>query len=227
MHLLSPSILFEDTHLIIIDKPAGLLSQGESTGDANVVDWARQYLSRNYVGLVHRLDRNTSGVMILAKRSKSATRLTDSLQEGLLKRNYLAWLVGRLGASARWEHWLIKNEQTNKVTAYRKSTAQAKHSALIVEPIESGRFETLSLTLAKFTLETGRTHQIRAQAMAEKLPLLGDVKYGADPLSARFGRPALHSYEIEFPHPISKEVLRFKAPLPKDMSAIRSGESSL
>src|SRR6185312_17156504 len=89
----TPKILFEDQHLIVLSKPAGLLSQGEKTGDENLVDWLRTYLGRPYVGLVHRLDRNTSGIMVVAKRTKSAQRLTDALQKGDLHRSYLGWVI--------------------------------------------------------------------------------------------------------------------------------------
>src|SRR3954468_14683249 len=108
----SPRILFEDTHLIVLAKPAGLLSQGEHTGGENLVDWLREYLGRPYVGLVHRLDRNTSGIMIVAKRTKSANRLTEALREGALEREYLAWVEGACepGREFRGEHRLLKDE---------------------------------------------------------------------------------------------------------------------
>src|SRR3954466_7112299 len=123
---LSPKILFEDQHLVVLSKPAGLLSQGEKTGDENLVDWLRGYFGRNYVGLIHRLDRNTSGLMVVAKRTKSAQRLTDALQDGSLKRTYLAWVVGDLRAPTTWEHWLLKDEAKNVVRAVAKETPGAK-----------------------------------------------------------------------------------------------------
>src|SRR6476620_8069363 len=108
----NPKIIFEDQHLIVLSKPAGLLSQGEHKGDENLVDWLRAYLGRPYVGLVHRLDRNTSGLMVVAKRTKSAQRLTDSLQKGDLERTYLAWLVGNLKETVQWQHSLVKDPKT-------------------------------------------------------------------------------------------------------------------
>src|SRR6185437_13087446 len=95
--ILFPEILYEDTHLIVLSKPAGMLSQGEITGSRNLVDWLRSYLDRHYVGLIHRLDRNTSGAMVIAKRTKSAQRLTASLEKGEIARSYLAWVQGKLG----------------------------------------------------------------------------------------------------------------------------------
>src|SRR6476619_1891401 len=112
---LQPKIIFEDPHLLVLSKPAGMLSQGEHRGDENLVDWLRIYLGRPYVGLIHRLDRNTSGVMVVAKRTKSAQRLTDSLQKGDVTRTYWAWVVGSLLRQNQWTHHLIKNPKTNLV----------------------------------------------------------------------------------------------------------------
>ncbi len=219
---MSLSILFEDPHLAVIDKPAGLLSQGEHTGDDNLVDRLRVHFGRSYVGLVHRLDRNTSGLIVVAKRTKSANRLTEALQEGSLDRTYLAWLCGRLSSPARWEHYLLKDERTNTVRAVAAGTKGAKVSALKVEPVREARWKGMDVTLAHFTLETGRSHQIRVQAAACGFPLLGDTKYGSNkfPPSREFGRPALHSCALSFPHPMSGETMRFEAPLPADMAAV-------
>ena len=216
---LTPEVLFEDQHLIVLAKPAGLLSQGESTGDMNVVDWLRERFGRPYVGLVHRLDRNTSGAMVVAKRTKAANRLTEALKKGELERTYLAWLVGKLAQPVRWSHRLEKNEATNVVRVVRSG---GKEAALTVKPVGQGQWEGLALTLAEFSLETGRSHQIRVQAAHEGLPLLGDTKYGMRQGQAglAFGRPALHSHRISFPHPMSGELMSYEAPLPADMSSI-------
>lgn len=207
-----PAILFEDSHLIVLSKPAGLLSQGEHKGDPNLVDWLRSYLGRNYVGLIHRLDRNTSGIMVIAKRTKSAQRLTLSLQEGKLKRSYLAWLIGTLPGEIRWTHQLTKDSSTNTV---RVVSSGGKISALTVKPVKYQKFNQLALTLAEFHLETGRSHQIRVQASYEGFPLLGDPKYGMRHSS--FPRVALHSHRLQFPHPMSGENLEFTDPLPLDL----------
>lgn len=217
---LVPRILFEDTHLIVLSKPAGLLSQGEITGDINLVDWARAHVGRNYVGLVHRLDRNTSGAMVIAKRTKAAERLTRQLQEGQLKRTYLAWIHGRLEREERWEHSLFKDEARNITSVVPAGRKGAKAAVLRVRPIRWTSWEGRPVTLSEFELETGRSHQIRAQSAYEKHPLVGDRKYGAPADS--FLRPALHSSVIEFEHPMTKETLRFEAPLPEDMLLIGS-----
>ncbi len=213
---MEPRIVFEDTHLAVIDKPAGLLTQGDRTGDPNVVDWARGHFGRNYVGLIHRLDRGTSGLLVLAKRSKAANRLTLSLQEGKLQRTYLALLEGELKMPVQWKHFLLKDESTNTVRAVREGTSGAKHAVLRVTPVEVLVRAGVKLTLARFELETGRSHQIRVQSSTEGYPLVGDAKYGA---RLRAVRVALHSAKLTFPHPMSGESLSFECPLPPDFGA--------
>ncbi|MBS1961339.1 MAG: RluA family pseudouridine synthase [Bdellovibrionales bacterium] len=220
---MDPRILFEDTHLVVVSKPAGLLSQGEKTGDPNLVDWCRAHFGRNYVGLVHRLDRFTSGLMVVAKRSKSAERLTNALRDGELVRVYHAILEGRLAAAADWRHHLRKDPATNTTSVVRAGAAGAKEASLHVRPIESKSVRGVALTLAEFRLETGRSHQIRVQSAAMGHPLLGDTKYGARQGELGLSRPALHSAHLEFPHPMTKETLRFDDPLPADLAAILDG----
>ncbi|MEZ4814382.1 MAG: RluA family pseudouridine synthase [Bdellovibrionota bacterium] len=210
-----PRILFEDTHLVVIDKPAGLLSQGDISGDHNLVDWLRVYFGRNYVGLVHRLDRNTSGLMVVAKRSKSANRLTEALQKGELKRSYIAIVEGHTHDSKELKHFLLKNESTNETRVVKEGTKGAKEARLSYKCFCKTQFEGHAISALHIHLETGRGHQIRAQLSHESNPLLGDAKYKSN-LSAP-GRPALHSYNISFPHPMSQELLQFKEPLPKDL----------
>jgi 23S rRNA pseudouridine1911/1915/1917 synthase len=210
---LIPRILFEDNHLVVVAKPAGLLTQGEETGSHHLVEWLRNHFGRNYVGLIHRLDRNTSGIMVVAKRTKSARRLTQSLQEGSFKRVYRGWLVGELLAQVRWRHFLVKDTHTNTVSV--STTKTGKESILVGTPIESGIWNQMRLTLAEFELETGRSHQIRVQAAFEGFPLLGDHKYGER--SRQFPRVALHSYEVRFPHPMTSNPMYFQDPLPADL----------
>lgn len=227
---LKPRILFEDQHLVVLDKPAGLLSHGEISGDFNLVDYLKTYFGRNYVGLIHRLDRNTSGIMIVAKRSKSAQRLTDSLQKDEIERKYLAWVLGSMEGEIQWRHFLLKDPRTNKVRVLsplettrlraEKPAEKIQEAVLTAKSIARGNWEDSVLTLLELNLETGRSHQIRAQAAAEKHPLLGDIKYGAQTTST-FPRPALHSHTVKFPHPMSKEILIFEAKLPADFERIK------
>jgi len=219
---LKPEILFEDPNIIVLSKPAGLLSQGGKKGEANLVDWLRQYLGRHYVGLVHRLDRNVSGLMIVAKRSKAARRLTEDLQKGEIHRTYLGWVVGSMKREKLWMHYLIKDKQKNEMRIVYDPLPQAKHATLRVRPIGFGKWHTTPVTLVEFKLVTGRSHQIRIQAKAEDHPLLGDPKYGTSrKKTPEFGRPALHSYNILFHHPISKEIMSFEDRLPEDMKKIK------
>lgn len=218
------TIVFEDTHLVVIDKPAGLLSQGEITGDDNLVDQLRAHFGRHYVGLVHRLDRGTSGLMVVAKRSKSANRLTESLQCGDLKRWYRAWVrgtptVARDGGQAtgdrvEWTDWIIKDPKTNVSRVVEKKSPGAKECRLSAALIRS--WERSSLL--EIVLDTGRSHQIRVQLAHRGHPLLGDTKYGGP--AAGITRPALHSARIEFPHPMSEELLRFEAAPPEDLARL-------
>ena len=216
----APQILFEDTHLIVLSKPAGLLSQGDKSGEENLVDWLRRYLGRNYVGLIHRLDRNTSGIMVVAKRSKAAERLTKALQQGDFIRTYQAWLVGILKKEETWNHWLLKDAQKNQMRVCTSKAKGAKEASLSVKPIKKGMWKKQAVTLVRIKLETGRSHQIRIQAAEKNLPILGDFKYGAYSNAVwnrDFGRPALHSDQVSFPHPMSKETMKFCSPLPPEM----------
>jgi 23S rRNA pseudouridine1911/1915/1917 synthase len=229
-------IRYEDTHLLVIHKPAGLLSQGDASQDPNLVDWLRNYLGRPYVGLVHRLDRNTSGLLVVAKRTKSAERLSRSLLEGTLLRRYLGIVRGHLPlastspaespAPQRLIHFLKKNPQTNEVRVVAPSAAArekgVQQAILEFLPLAHGSYQQEPITLVQFQLETGRSHQIRVQMAHLGHPLLGDQKYtpaaGRSLRTVRFHRPALHSAYLEFPHPMSRESLSFEDPLPEDLN---------
>jgi 23S rRNA pseudouridine1911/1915/1917 synthase len=186
-----PQILFEDPHLIVISKPAGLLSQGESQGDPNVVDWLRE-------------------------------RLSEALTSGQLIRTYIAWVEGHLPGPVEWTHFLRKDPRTNEVKSVSQNADGAKLARLRAKPRQLGMLRGMPVTLLEYELETGRSHQIRVQSAAEKHALLGDRKYGSKNRVGftEISRPALHSLEISFPHPISKEMLRFKADLPEDFREI-------
>lgn len=213
-------IIYEDQHIIVIDKMSGLLSQGEASGSVNLVDLLRTYFQRHYVGLIHRLDRNTSGLMVVAKRTKSAQRLTDALQKNQIQRDYLAWLEGDFyqtlnlqpisTESYRWEDWLVRDEVALK-SSLASSQDLAQKAILNIKCLKVIEIKQKRLSLAHFELETGRSHQIRVQCASRGLPLLGDFKYGA---KLKFPRLALHSYQIKFPHPMTHEFMNFKTELP-------------
>jgi len=223
--------MFEDQHLVVIDKPAGLLSQGEEKADPNVVDWMRGYLQRNYVGLVHRLDRNVSGLMVVAKRSKAAARLTKSLQAGEVKRIYWGFVLGWPPEKGRMAHWLWKDTALNQVHAFAEEKAsvkplsapdEARRAVLKFKLIDHGTYQGRKVALLQYELETGRSHQIRVQTAVSGHPLLGDRKYGAKSLghSMLLARPALHAHELRFPHPMSEVLMRFKSPLPEELQLL-------
>jgi 23S rRNA pseudouridine1911/1915/1917 synthase len=209
-------ILFEDQHLIVLSKAPGILSQSDSSGEKSLVDLLRDHFGRHYVGLIHRLDRNTSGLMVVAKRSKSADRLTQQLQDGRLIRKYRAVIEGNLETEQTWKHALLKNEKTNEVKVVPNGTAGSKLASLKVKPIQSIQRQGVDATLVEYELETGRSHQIRVQSAAMCHSLIGDSKYGSARVKNLFHRPALHSCYLEFEHPISKETLKFTENTPKD-----------
>lgn len=214
----NPIIHYEDQHLIVLSKPAGLLSQSDASGAHSLVDFLREHFGRNYVGLVHRLDRNTSGLMVVAKRSKSADRLSEQLRTGDLVRHYHAVLSGTLETTACWEDWLIKNETNNEVRVGHADALNAKHARLRVEPLLNFNHKSYPLTLARFELETGRSHQIRVQSAHHQFPLVGDSKYAPHNIAKIFSRPALHSSYMSFFHPISHYPMKFYNAMPPDIA---------
>lgn len=224
-------ILFEDNHCLAINKPAGLLSQGDSTGDPSLLDLARDYLrvtyakpGNVYVGLVHRLDRPTSGVVLLARTSKGAARLSEQFRDGSVEKTYLAVVEGDWPDDlGEWEDWLLKDEATNVVSTVPPGRPGAQRARVAYRVVDrrAGRI-TLELRPT-----TGRGHQLRVQLASRGLPIVGDRKYGAvSKLTALDGRPriALHARELRFKHPTRPDFLAIEASLPADWpGAGRSG----
>ncbi|MEG1500035.1 MAG: RNA pseudouridine synthase, partial [Clostridia bacterium] len=183
-------VLFEDNQIIVVKKPQNVLSQGDSTEDKDLLSMIKDYLKEKYnkpgeafVGLVHRLDRPTGGVMVFAKNSKSAARLSLQIQNGEFKKAYLAVLVGtprdRVG---NLSHYLKKDEKTNTVSIMPQTEEGAKLAELHYEIIA----EKNELSLAKIVLKTGRSHQIRVQMASLKTPVFGDAKYGSNSIGNGF-----------------------------------------
>ena len=212
-------IVFEDNHLLIINKKAGQLVQGDKTGDLSLLDLIKNFIKVRdnkpgnvFLGLVHRIDRPTSGLVIYAKTSKGLTRLTQMVKNREIKKTY--WAVvpkTEIPKTQRLIHYLQKNEKNNKSTVFPKATEGAKEAILNYEIIKAlDNFQLLEVDL-----ETGRHHQIRAQLSKIGVPIKGDLKYG----SARSnpdGGIHLHARQLEFIHPVSNENIKITAPVPQN-----------
>jgi len=204
------TVLYEDNHLLAVNKPAGLLTMGDDTGDETVVDLVRNYLREKYnkpgnvyVGVVHRLDRPVSGVLLLARTSKAAGRLSNQFRAGTVQKTYHA-IVEKApdDPEATLTDWLLKDSATNTVRCVTSKTDRAKKAVLdyrLLGNEESG-------TRLEIRPKTGRSHQIRVQLSSREMPIVGDVKYGA---SRGLGhRILLHAVALDLEHPVRKEPLR-------------------
>lgn len=217
--MIDDRILYEDNHLIAINKMPGELSQGDKTGDLSLIDDVKDYLRRKYdkkgnvyLGLPHRLDRPTSGVILFAKTDKALSRLSDSFRKGEVDKTYYAVVLERpQKGEDRLIHYLVRDEKRNISIAYSREVRGSQKAILSYSLIdESEKYFLLSVNL-----ETGRHHQIRSQLKAIGLHIKGDLKYGA-PRSNRDGGICLHSRRISLIHPVRKEPLEIIAPLPDD-----------
>tara|TARA_R110002124_G_scaffold99087_1_gene244862 strand:+ start:590 stop:1297 length:708 start_codon:yes stop_codon:yes gene_type:complete len=210
-------ILFEDNHLIIVNKLAGELVQGDYTGDQPLVEVVREYIRTQYnkpgnvfTGLVHRLDRPTSGIVVFAKTSKALSRMNAIFEKREVDKRY--WALVRENPpknSERLLHYLRKDGSKNKSFVFDKEQKGVKKAALTYTILAKSE----SYKLLEIELETGRHHQIRVQLAAIGCPIKGDLKYGF-PRSNRDASISLHARSISFQHPVSKEILAIKAPLP-------------
>lgn len=211
-------ILFEDNHIIVVLKPQGLASCPDESQDENLLDLVKSYIKTTYqkagnvyTGLVHRLDRPTGGVMVFAKTSKAAGRLSEQMRTGDFDKRYLAVLVGTPNPeSGKLVNWLKKNTVNNMVYLTPQGTEGAKLASL--EYRIAGKTDALSL--AEIKLHTGRSHQIRVQTAGIAHPVYGDMRYGGE--KAVKGKLALWAYSLSFTHPVTKERLRFICEPPVD-----------
>ena len=213
------NVLYEDNHIIIINKRAGEIVQGDKTGDPSLCDTMKQYLKEKYckpgnvfVGLPHRLDRPVSGVVIFAKTGKALERLNNMFREGSVDKRYWA-IVKEMPQETEKEltHWIVRNEKSNKSFAYDKEVKNSKKATLRYKMIASSRM----YNLLEVELLTGRHHQIRCQLSAIGCPIKGDLKYGAK-RSNPDGSISLHARSVEFIHPVSKQPIKVTAPVPED-----------
>jgi 23S rRNA pseudouridine1911/1915/1917 synthase len=215
-------VLYEDNHLLVINKPAGLVSQGATEDEPSAVKLAKEYLKRKYkkpgnvyVGVVSRLDAQVSGVLVLARTSKAAARLSEQFRERQTRKVY--WAVVQKPPkedAATLTDWLKKDEKTQKMvvtTAHAIGAQKARLSYRVLKRLPAG-------ALLEIELETGRKHQIRVQLAHLGCPILGDRKYGS---RRHFSSGiALHARTLEIAHPVKKESLTFTAPLPKGWEGI-------
>ena len=212
-------VIYEDNHIIVVNKASGEIVQGDKTGDESLCDTLKQYLKEKYnkpgnvfVGLPHRLDRPVSGVVIFAKTSKALERLNNMFRVGEVKKIYWAITKNKpLVAEGELSHWILRNEKMNKSFAYRKEVDGSKHALLNYRTLASSD----NYTLIEVELKTGRHHQIRCQLSAMGCPIKGDLKYGAK-RSNPDGSISLHARYVEFIHPVSKQPIKITAPVPND-----------
>lgn len=210
-------IIYEDNHLIVVNKHAGEIVQGDKSGDEPLLERVRQYIKETYAktgnvfcGLVHRLDRPVAGLVVFAKTSKALTRMNELFRTGGVKKTY--WAITRNDPPReedRLVSWITTVERTNKSIAHTHPRPDAKEARLRYRLIgRSDRYNLLEVTL-----ETGRKHQIRVQLSAIGCPVRGDLKYG-DKRSNPDGSISLMARHIEFIHPVSKKPISLTAPLP-------------
>ena len=229
-------VIYEDNHIIIVSKRSGEIVQGDKTGDTPLSELVKQYIKEKYqkpgevfLGVVHRLDRPVSGLVVFARTSKALTRLNKMFAEGEVHKTYWAIVNAPLGDVRRrlpkqectmfnaqspfttLTHWLVRNEQQNKSYAYDHEVPRSKRAELKYREIgHSDRY-----TLLEVQLLTGRHHQIRCQLAKAGMPIKGDLKYGAK-RSNPDGSISLMARRVEFVHPVSKQPICVEAPLPDD-----------
>ena len=222
-------VVYEDNHIIIVNKQSGEIVQGDKTGDRPLSDIVKQYIKEKYqkpgevfLGVVHRLDRPVSGLVVFARTSKALTRLNKMFAEGEIHKTY--WAIVKNTPEqpeGALTHWLVRNEKQNKSYAFTTEKPNAKKAILKYKVIDHSD----NYTLLEVNLMTGRHHQIRCQLAAMGCPIKGDLKYGA-PRSNPDGSISLMSRHVEFTHPVSKLQIAVEAPLPED-SLWQSFQTSL
>ncbi|MBR0195962.1 MAG: RNA pseudouridine synthase [Paludibacteraceae bacterium] len=222
------TILYEDNHIIAVNKTCNEIVQGDKTGDTPLSETVKAYIKEKYnkpgevfLGVTHRLDRPTSGVVLFARTSKALTRLNEMFKEKskvesqmskAITKTYWAIVQGAPKVpEARLENYLTRNEQLNKSFIAKPNAKEAKLAILTYKTLVKGE----NYTLLEINLETGRHHQIRCQLAAIGCPVKGDLKYGAK-RSNPDGGISLHARQIEFIHPVKKEPICITAPVPND-----------
>ena len=214
------TVLFEDNHLLVVNKSTGVLVQGDSTGDTPLAELCKQYIKEKYqkpgavfLGVVHRLDRPVSGVVVLARTSKSLERMNALFRDKETKKTYWAIVKNKPRKDQdTLVHWLLKDEKKNKTAFFSKETPGALRSELSYKVVGTAQ----SHWLLEVNPVTGRPHQIRVQLASMGCPIRGDVKYGYEHPSDDGRSISLHARKLEFIHPVKKEMMKVEAPLPDD-----------
>lgn len=212
-------VVYEDNHIIVVYKESGEIVQGDKTGDTPLSDIVKDYIKEKYqkpgnvfLGVVHRLDRPVSGLVVFARTSKALSRLNDMFRTGDVHKTY--WAITKeqpAELDGRLEHWLVRNEKQNKSYAYTREKPGSKKAILEYKVV--GR--TDNYNLLEVRLLTGRHHQIRCQLAAMGCPIKGDLKYGAR-RSNPDGSISLLSRRVQFVHPVSKQLIDIVSPVPDD-----------
>lgn len=213
------NVVYEDNHIIIVNKQSGEIVQGDKTGDTPLSDIVKQYIKEKYnkpgnvfLGVVHRLDRPVSGLVVFAKTSKALSRLNEMFRTGDVHKTY--WAIVKkndIAPEATLTDWLTRNERQNKSYAHNRDVPGAKKAVLSYKV----RSMSDNYMLLEVRLMTGRHHQIRCQLAHMGCPIKGDLKYGS-PRSNPDGSISLMSRRVEFVHPVSKETIAVEAPVPDD-----------
>jgi len=215
----SPAIIFEDNHLIVVIKPCGVPSQPDASGDLDMLTMLKEHrrvsenkLGEAFVGLIHRLDRVTGGVMVFAKTSKSASRLSEQMRDGGFSKKYLAIVQGvPRERTATLEHYLLKNERTNRVDIVGAAVVGAKRAELSYNVRAQAQRDGQELSLVEINLVTGRSHQIRVQLAKIGHSIVGDCKYrssSSDVGVSSEKQLALWANELAFNHPTADGQMR-------------------
>jgi 23S rRNA pseudouridine1911/1915/1917 synthase len=217
--ILPADLLFEDNHLIAINKKPSQIVQADKTGDISLDSMVREYIKIRYkisgeiyLGIIHRIDRRASGVVLFARTGEALTGMNRLFSEGQVRKTYMA-ITGKMPPveSVRLEHWLKKNEKQNKSYAYNEPVAGSKLAVLNYKV--TGRSDRYYLI--EIELLTGRHHQIRCQLSSIGCPVKGDLKYGY-PRSNKDGSISLHARSMEFIHPVTLKPVIITAPVPQD-----------
>lgn len=210
-------VIYEDNHVIVVNKPPGVLSQGDTTGDEDMLTLLRQYIKEKYskpgnvyIGLVHRLDRPVGGLMVFARTSKAAARLSQQIVDQKLLKEYACVCQGT-PPEGKWIHYLEKDKRTNTSRVVRDGARGSKRASLQCEVLDTDGKESI----CKVHLYTGRSHQIRVQFLAQGCPLIGDQKYNKDANKGTW--VALFSKRLTFWHPTRNEKMIFELDLPDRM----------